>query len=549
MKNTLEFDPRILKRFVNFMNNPDERTAIDQFGDGDKYFGVCLLMCTLPGLPMFGHGQIEGFAEKYGMEFRKPQREESPNSGLIARHEREIFPLMHRRSLFAGVENFLLYDFFTPEGHVNEDVYAYSNQLGDQRALIIYHNKYAQTAGWVRSSVAFAVKDDKGGRRLVQRSLAEGLGLRNEPDWYTTFRDPLTGLEYIRNNRALWEEGLYVELAAYKSHAFVDFRQARADSENQYAALSAALAGRGVPSLEEAAQELLLGPVHTPLRELINADLLRRLTAAARDETGAGRVDLMAETETRLARLYQAVIDFSGGAGDPVELAAATQRRLDVLLKLGPAVSEEPVEEEGTVPLPAETATTWATAFSWLFLHDLGRPIARDHAPAVSRSLLDEWRLNRLITNALAELGVPGGEPERAVSLIKILITHQDWHLASQDDSLTAHGLLTSLLRDPDAQQVIGLNRYQGVLWLSREGLEALLSWLRFAALVTGPAEESARKALDASIQPHLAAIKKAAGDSGYRLEQTLAQLAPSAQQTPAAQDAGSDQPDSKSIS
>ena len=50
IKNTLEFDPEILKRYVNFMNNPDERTAVDQFGKGDKYFGICMLMATLPGL-------------------------------------------------------------------------------------------------------------------------------------------------------------------------------------------------------------------------------------------------------------------------------------------------------------------------------------------------------------------------------------------------------------------------------------------------------------------------------------------------------------------
>src|SRR3954470_14999196 len=62
IKNTLDFDPEILKRYVNFMNNPDERTAVDQFGKGDKYFGVCTLMVTLPGLPMFGHGQVEGYA-------------------------------------------------------------------------------------------------------------------------------------------------------------------------------------------------------------------------------------------------------------------------------------------------------------------------------------------------------------------------------------------------------------------------------------------------------------------------------------------------------
>ena len=71
IKNTLEFDPQILKRYVNFMNNPDEKTAVEQFGKGDKYFGICILMATMPGLPMFGHGQIEGFSEKYGMEFKK----------------------------------------------------------------------------------------------------------------------------------------------------------------------------------------------------------------------------------------------------------------------------------------------------------------------------------------------------------------------------------------------------------------------------------------------------------------------------------------------
>ncbi|MCK4472060.1 MAG: alpha-amylase, partial [Anaerolineae bacterium] len=46
VKNTLEFDPQILKRYVNFMNNPDERTAVDQFGKGDKYFGICTMMAT-----------------------------------------------------------------------------------------------------------------------------------------------------------------------------------------------------------------------------------------------------------------------------------------------------------------------------------------------------------------------------------------------------------------------------------------------------------------------------------------------------------------------
>src|SRR5438874_12734603 len=114
MKNTLEFNPEILKRFVNFMNNPDEDTAVAQFGKGDKYFGVCTLMATLPGLPMFGPGQIEGFTEKYGMAYRRAYWEEKVDWDLVNRHDREIFPLLRRRYLFAEAKQFSLSDVFAP---------------------------------------------------------------------------------------------------------------------------------------------------------------------------------------------------------------------------------------------------------------------------------------------------------------------------------------------------------------------------------------------------------------------------------------------------
>ncbi|MFC2134788.1 alpha-amylase family glycosyl hydrolase [Bacteroidota bacterium] len=104
--NTLEFEPEILKRYVNFMSNPDEETAVNQFGMDDKYFGVAVMMVTLPGLPMFAHGQIEGYTEKYGMEYKRAYYNESPNQWLVERHECEIFPLVQKRYLFSQVQNF-----------------------------------------------------------------------------------------------------------------------------------------------------------------------------------------------------------------------------------------------------------------------------------------------------------------------------------------------------------------------------------------------------------------------------------------------------------
>jgi len=248
IKNTLEFDPQILKRYVNFMNNPDEKSAIEQFGNGDKYFGVATLLSTLPGLPMFGHGQIEGFREKYGMEFRKPKMDETPDDGLIRGHEWKIFPLLHHRHLFADVENFLLYNFFTANGNVDENVFAYSNRFNDEIGLIIYHNRFADTRGWIKTSAAYL---DKGSGDLRQKSLAEGLSLPFEG--FVIFKDYVTHLEYIHSCAELWEKGLYVELNAYQCRAFMDFRFVES---SEWEMVNSALNGAGVQSMQAKFDEM-----------------------------------------------------------------------------------------------------------------------------------------------------------------------------------------------------------------------------------------------------------------------------------------------------
>jgi len=241
IKNTLEFDPQILKRYVNFMNNPDEKTAAEQYGDGDKYFGVATILATLPGLPMFGHGQVEGFREKYGMEFRKPKMDEQPNEGLIAGHDWKIFPILHRRHLFADVEQFFLYDLYIRNGPVDENVFAYSNVHNDERGLVLYYNRFGETKGWIKTSAAYL---DKGTGDLRQKSLAEALSLPFEG--FVIFKDYVTHLEYIRSCEELWQKGLYVELHAYQHHVFMDWRFV---DDEKWGDIYVALNGAGVESM------------------------------------------------------------------------------------------------------------------------------------------------------------------------------------------------------------------------------------------------------------------------------------------------------------
>ncbi|MFN2371998.1 MAG: alpha-amylase family glycosyl hydrolase, partial [Candidatus Krumholzibacteriia bacterium] len=206
LKNVLEFSPAVLQRFVNFMNNPDEKTAVEQFGRGDKYFGCAVLLATMPGLPMLGHGQVEGFTEKYGMEYRRAYWDEPIDQDMVRRHEREIFPLLRRRYLFSDAAEFALYDFETDGGWVDENVFAYSNRRGEQAALVLYNNAYDSTTGRVR----LATPVNRGSAeqpRLERRSLAEAVGLDDADGGFWAWRDHIDGLEYLERGGRLAGEG------------------------------------------------------------------------------------------------------------------------------------------------------------------------------------------------------------------------------------------------------------------------------------------------------------------------------------------------------
>jgi hypothetical protein len=520
MKNTLEFDPEVLKRFVNFMNNPDERTAVDQFGKGDKYFGICTMMVTLPGLPMFGHGQIEGLAEKYGMEYRRAYWDELPDSHLVERHEREIFPLLHRRHLFAEVQDFVLYDFWTTEGSVNEDVFAYSNRCGDECALVVYHNKFAEVRGWVRSSVGFAAKNPDGSKRIAQRTLGEGLALHQDGSHFTIFRDNATGLEYIRSSQELSERGLYIELGAYKCHVFLDFHEVFDNEWRHYEHIAAYLNGHGVPSIEAARLEILLQPVHRPLMELVNADLFRRLMNERVIEVGAQPDDaVLDEVEGKARLLVRAIKEFTGGQGDDALVAREIRDRLEVALRL-PTLMEGEIGDYVRKHLSDEEAA-WGVLFGWLFVHSLGKAVTEIDFEEHSRSWLDEWQLGRMLAGVLRGLGLDEGSADYAVTLVKLLTAHQRWFERVDMDGM--YEVLSSLFRDSDVQRALQLNRYGETLWFNKEAFEQILWWLFVTATVAYSPTPPDRPATEIfTFWRALNKLRQASGASGYQVEKLL---------------------------
>jgi glycosidase len=223
LRNIMQLDPEILQRLVNYMSNPDEESAAAQFGTGDRYFGVALLLSTLPGLPMFGHGQELGLHEKYGMEFRRARLRETPDPEVLARHEREIFPLLRRRAQFAQSGAFELYDLRHPDGSISEDVIAYSNRSAAGAASLVLFNNHP---GEVRGSIHVSVPRKRPDSETQGMNLLAALGFERAEAGAAALLsclDHVSGLRRQLPVDRLLREGLNVELGPFEYLVLLDF--------------------------------------------------------------------------------------------------------------------------------------------------------------------------------------------------------------------------------------------------------------------------------------------------------------------------------------
>ena len=546
LKKTIEFDPEILKRYVNFMSNPDERTAIDQFGTGDKYFGTSVLLATLPGLPMFGHGQIEAFTEKYGMEYKQARFDESPNEDLVARHQREIAPLLKQRHIFAESSDFVLYDFWTAEAEVDENVFAYSNRSGKDRSLVLFNNVYGSTHGTLRVSVASM---DKGSGELRQRSLVEGLGLPSDDGLLVAYRDVTTNLEYLRRSTALAHEGLTLPLRGYQYAVLLDWRELRASAEQPWDQLCDALGGSGVHSLADALSKLRLRPMHEALRGVLAPEMLEGLVklshqpeaaptsaAAKASQSGAGKrrgkksataaasltglMDEGAITQiaARAGRFKSLLGEANGHAPAKVdedgqstfaETVAAATRVPRARRRAFP--TDGPHASRGVLPSDSaadRAIAVWAPVVSWALL--------AERTPDVQETvaLFDQLQLRWALAEIFSSLGLEGENAWRAAARVRALLLTA----APAGGSLEERIADEAFWGDPDVRWLAGVSEAFGKSYVNKEQFEELLWWLQLPAMIAPTVAEDALADHLQTIEDETMRVAQAAAEVNYEL-------------------------------
>lgn len=475
IKNTLDFDPEILKRFVNFMNNPDEQTAVAQFGKGDKYFGVLLMMSTMPGLPMIGHGQIEGYEEKYGMEFKRAYWNEQDDQYLIKRHEEEIFPLLHKRWLFSEVVNFRLFDFYRSDGSVDENVFAFSNGRADKRGLIIYHNKYASTAGWINTSARYLDRWTEQ-REFKQQKLGEALLLTNKADKFVIFKDYKTNLEFIRRSTEIYERGMYLILGAYQYHIFMDFYEVEDTLDKNYSKVSEYLNGAGTISINDAIFDLELEGIHSNIDRLLHKDVFISL------EDKKSRNSYL----NNIKSLFDEISKKEDKKIDMEEIEKEVSHLLNLIMdqaKFEQTLESIKARENFYYPefeiIFEDAMERKVILYAVITLLFIGKEQDNNNFTEKSLDLINKWRLKKYLYNYFKEFNFSTEKADTSISLVQILVRYYTLPEETYPSNFIRY-IIYDLFNDQLVTDYLGINFWKEEYWYSKERFQHFMAYLMF---------------------------------------------------------------------
>ncbi len=488
------------------MNNPDEKTAVEQFGKGEKYFGICTLLATLPGLPMFGHGQIEGFTEKYGMEYRRSYWNEEVDVTLLSNHELLIFPLLRNRALYAEIEYFYLFDFQTVEGTTDEDVIAYANGDGNNFSLVVYHNRFKTTSGFLKTSSPFphAVAEE---RVMKRRELAEVLSLPNEAGTFLIFRDLYTKMQFLIPCVEIHQHGLPLELNPYHCHVFVDFKIVTDSPLEPYNQLHQR--GKSYREVGIALRELVYKSVLDPFDKLVNPEVFNTLIANQTKSLGLDssfRDTFLDRLEENLAAFLIQVLEALPSAS-PVKdekfgltesLARATRIRIEALLNLPIFINDLMLSLEkssrGAVDYLVNgpdlsgirfgTPAFWGTIYGYLIISTIGEISGEENSITTSLDLMETWLLNRKISASLCQAGSDERNSTRCSLIIRLIIHWQNQIRLLKDKETAIKLWVDSSMSNTDAQVYLNVNDFEGKTWFNKESFEEMIWWWYTSTIV-----------------------------------------------------------------
>jgi hypothetical protein len=214
----------------------------------------------------------------------------------------------------------------------------------------------------------------------------------------------------------------------------------------------------------------------------------------------------------KVAQFLKAAKDFSGSKVDIDPIIDKIKRELDILSPY--------IESEVAVPEKKGSNHIWPVYLAVKYLGDI--VVSKDKAERngeVTGKIIDEWRLNKIISETFFALSGDGGQAYADSLLAAILAEDGDflggWTIEPEKS-------LLNFLTKRVVREYLRINTYNNVLWMGKEQLESLVSCLSISGglRVEGSIEDD--RGERERLENRAKIILDAAAEAGYQVRESV---------------------------
>jgi hypothetical protein len=263
------------------------------------------------------------------------------------------------------------------------------------------------------------------------------------------------------------------------------------DEWQSYRQLCHFLNRSGVPNIENSMKELLLQPIHNPLKEILNRGYFDYLLSQKIESTKSIiKPEILDESRQKVENLLQGIFKVTGIQQPKDLIASNTTKILEFVLSIPifdkKFISLKNTEFKSLISVFQENfinnEEVWITTLSYIFVSSVRELAAPAESQFQSQSWFEEWQFAKVIRELGAEYQYSDSQQHLMVQTIYTLLGISGWYLNFDIDQFDVW--FKTLLSQPDVQQFLNVNRYQGKLWFNKERFELLVWWLFATAII-----------------------------------------------------------------
>ncbi|MBR1722620.1 MAG: alpha-amylase, partial [Treponema sp.] len=371
-------------------------------------------------------------------------------------------------------------------------------------------------SGWIKQSCEYAVKTGSGenDKKLVSRTLSEGLGLSGEDDKYVIFREVRSNLWYIRKSKDICEQGMFIALNGFETQIFMDIRQEK-DASGSLKELCEFLNGRGTQDLHTAWQDLHYKKLYQAFQNIVSSELCSNLGTLKMTTKELKASNLKKATSSQIKQLVAEPIEaFYEIANDFAEEEFLAEQKTESLEPETKSKKAKQVVKFKKIAAPKNLTIPKGSKVSlkdiYLYLYNIVAPLAE-------AGFAKKWSLDRKIAEFTANTTIGDMQSYDFFHRAFILSSGLTLKLTETSEKEDLAAIVEKLAVSKDSWDLIGANDFNGTKWFNKERMESTLAL--YKEILSNKATEAKLEIIESIFKKLNSAQKK----SEYKCQEFIA--------------------------